>query len=100
MRDTVFVARERRQPAGYVALRPESHETTIIEQLLVAPGHERRGIGRQLLAYAEGYAIAEHMETLRAVVEADNESARSFYRRAGFVPAGGEIFELILPRVR
>jgi ribosomal protein S18 acetylase RimI-like enzyme len=99
-RDTVFVAREHRRPAGYVALRPESSQATIIEQLLVAPGHERRGIGRQLLAYAEGYAIAERMETLRVVVEADNGLARSFYRRSGFVPADSEIFELILPRVR
>jgi ribosomal protein S18 acetylase RimI-like enzyme len=99
-RDTVFVARERRQPAGYVALRTESPEATIIEQLLVAPGHERRGIGRQLLAHAEGYAIAEQMETLRVVVENDNEPARRFYRRAGFVPVSSEVFELVLPRVR
>lgn len=97
-RDTVFVARERRQPAGYVALRPESAEAAIVEQLLVAPGHERHGIGRHLLAHAEGYAIAEEMHLLRIVVEEDNEPARSFYRRSGFVPVEKEIFELILPR--
>jgi hypothetical protein len=31
----------------------------VVEQLFVAPGHELRGIGDRLLAYAEGYAIAE-----------------------------------------
>jgi ribosomal protein S18 acetylase RimI-like enzyme len=96
--DAVFVAHENRQTAGYVALRPAPAEAAIIEQLLIAPGHERRGIGRQLLAYAEGYAISERMRTLRIVVERDNVPARSFYRRAGFVPVADELFELVLPR--
>lgn len=99
-RDLVFVAREHGQPAGYVALVPETGGTALVEQLFVAPGHERRGIGRHLLAFAEGYAIAEQMQTLRVVVEQDNQAARSFYRRSGFVPIDTEIFELVLPRRR
>jgi ribosomal protein S18 acetylase RimI-like enzyme len=95
--DIVFVAKEHGQPAGYVALRP-AEQTTVVEQLFVAPGHEQRGVGRRLLAFAEGYAIAEHTRALRVVVERDNDSARSFYRRSGFVPVEEEVFELILPR--
>jgi len=68
------------------------------EQLFVAPGHERRGIGHRLLAYAEGYAIAERARSLQVVVEESNRQARSFYRRSGFVPVEPELFELILPR--
>jgi ribosomal protein S18 acetylase RimI-like enzyme len=96
--DVVFVARDAGQPAGYVALRPERGPATVVEQLFVAPGHERGGIGRRLLAYAEGYAIAEQMQALRVVVEHDNDAARSFYRRLGFVPIETEVFELVLPR--
>ena len=96
-RAVIFVAREQGQPAGYVALRSEEGGAIVVEQLFVAPGHERRGIGHRLLAYAEGYAIAERARSLRIVVEESNEQARSFYRRSGFVPVEPELFELILP---
>jgi ribosomal protein S18 acetylase RimI-like enzyme len=96
--DVVFVAHEEGTPAGYVALHREGEVVVVVDQLFVAPGHERRGIGHRLLAYAEGYAIAERSRTLRIVVEEGNEPARSFYRRSGFVPVEPELFELVLPR--
>ena len=96
-RDVIFVARESGQPAGYVAMHREVGGPIVVEQLFVAPGHEQRGIGHRLLAYAEGYAIAERARSLQIVVEEGNETARSFYRRSGFVPVERELFELILP---
>jgi ribosomal protein S18 acetylase RimI-like enzyme len=96
--DLVFVAREQGLPAGYVALRRADEGAIVIEQLFVAPGHERRGIGHRLLAHAEGYAIAQRARVLRIVVEEDNKAARSFYRRSGFAPAERELFERTLPR--
>jgi ribosomal protein S18 acetylase RimI-like enzyme len=97
-RDVTFVAREQGQPAGYVSLRLKENGTIVIEQLFVASGHERRGIGRRLLAHAEGYAIAERARSLQIVVEEGNQRARSFYRRSGFVPVEPELLELVLPR--
>jgi ribosomal protein S18 acetylase RimI-like enzyme len=97
-RDVTFVAREQGQPAGYVALRRKEGEAIVVEQLFVAPGHERRGIGHRLLAYAEGYAIAQRAHSLQIVVEEGNQQARSFYRRSGFVPVESELLELVLPR--
>ena len=96
-RDLIFVAREEGEAAGYVALRREGDGAIVVEQLFVAPGHERRGIGHRLLAHAEGYAIAERAGSLQVVVEKGNQQARSFYRRSGFVPVEPELFELILP---
>jgi diamine N-acetyltransferase len=98
--DLIFVAREDEQPAGYVALRSEAAGVVVVEQLFVVPGHEQRGIGHRLLAYAEGYAIAERAQSLQVVVEESNRPARSFYRRSGFAQVGSELFELILPRGR
>jgi ribosomal protein S18 acetylase RimI-like enzyme len=95
--DLLFVAREHGQAAGYVALRHEHDGAFLVEQLFVVPGHERRGVGHRLLDYAQGYAIAERAPALRIVVEQDNAPARSFYRRAGFLPVDVEIFELALP---
>ena len=98
-RDVVFVARERGQLAGFVALSPEEDDAIVIEHLLVAAGHERHGVGRSLLAYAEGYAIAEGARLLQIVVEPDDHPARSFYRRSGFLPVESELelLELVLP---
>ena len=55
-------------------------------------------MGRQLLEYAEGFAIAEGAASLQVVVEEDNRRALDFYRGRGFVPAGEDLFELILPQ--
>ena len=99
-RDAVFVARERAQPAGHVALhRDAATRAIVIDQLFVAPGHERRGVGRRLLEFAEGYAITEGAASLRIVVEESNWRARGFYRRVGFLPVEAELFERVLPRL-
>jgi ribosomal protein S18 acetylase RimI-like enzyme len=96
-RDLLFLAEEDGEPAGYVALGNEPDGAIVVEQLLVVPGHERRGVGHRLLAYVEGYAIAERAPALRIVVEQDNAPARDFYRRAGFVPVDTEVVERSLP---
>jgi ribosomal protein S18 acetylase RimI-like enzyme len=96
-RDLLFLAEENGEAAGYAALRHEPDGAILVEQLLVVPGHERRGVGHQLLAYVEGYAIAERAPALRIVVEQDNAPARDFYRRAGFVPVDTEVVERSLP---
>jgi ribosomal protein S18 acetylase RimI-like enzyme len=96
-RDIVFVAHEEDEVAGYLALFVPDHEHVVAEQVFVAPGHENRGIGHGLVAYAEGFAIAEHARTLSIVVEDDNWRARAFYRRLGFVPVQSELVELVLP---
>lgn len=95
--ETVFVAELEGAPAGYVAL--ERREAAVrVDQLFVSPEHEAEGIGRQLLEYAEGYAISEGAWTLQVVVEEENRKALDFYRGRGFVPAGRDLLELVLPR--
>jgi ribosomal protein S18 acetylase RimI-like enzyme len=56
-------------------------------------------VGRKLLAYAEGYAIADGAPSLLIVAEPDNHAARGLYLRFGFVPIGGDLLELVLPRL-
>jgi ribosomal protein S18 acetylase RimI-like enzyme len=94
--DTLFVARVDESVAGYVALRPVG-DAVRIDQLFVAPHHAGEGVGRRLLAHAEGYAISTGADALEIVVEEDNERAAAFYRRSGFVPAGGQLYALQLP---
>jgi GNAT superfamily N-acetyltransferase len=94
--DVVFTAWERGVPAGYVAVRP-APDAPVVEQLLVAEGHQGRGVGRRLLAYVEGYAIGQRASVLRIVVETENHPARRLYRRLGYVPVEDELYELVLP---
>jgi ribosomal protein S18 acetylase RimI-like enzyme len=96
-RETVFVAEIEGSPAGYVALQ-RAEQAVRVDQLFVSPEHEAEGIGRQLLEFAEGYAIWEGAEALQVVVEAGNERALAFYRGRGFSPAGEDLLELLLPR--
>jgi GNAT superfamily N-acetyltransferase len=96
--DAVYVAREHGRPVGYVAIGRDADDEPIVEQLLVAPGHERRGIGHRLLECAESFANDAHAHTLRIACEEDNWRARDFYRRVGFQPVGREQLELPLPR--
>jgi ribosomal protein S18 acetylase RimI-like enzyme len=96
-RETVFVAELEASPAGYVALS-RAEDRVCIDQLFVSPEHEGEGIGRQLLEWAEGYAISERAAKLQVVVEAENRRAFEFYRGRGFVQAGDDLLELQLPQ--
>jgi GNAT superfamily N-acetyltransferase len=96
-KETVFVAVIEGAPAGYVALERES-EAVRVDQLFVSPAHEAEGVGRQLLEYAEGYAIFDGAERLCVVVEGGNARAESFYRGRGFTPVGEGLLELVLPQ--
>ena len=95
--ETTFVADLDGQPAGYVALVGEEGRVRI-DQLFVSPEHEAEGVGRQLLEYAEGFAISEGAVALEVVVAPDDARALAFYRGRGFVPVADDLLELALPR--
>jgi ribosomal protein S18 acetylase RimI-like enzyme len=96
-RETVFVAEVEGNPAGYVALE-RVEQAVRVDQLFVSPEHEAEGIGRQLLEYAEGYAIWQQADALQVVVEGDNERALVFYRGRGFTSVASDLLELRLPQ--
>ena len=96
-RETVFVAEVEGSPAGYVALASEEARVRV-DQLFVSPEHEAEGVGRQLLDYAEGYAIFQGARALRVVVAEEDRRAVGFYRARGFVPVEENVLELVLPQ--
>ena len=95
--ETTFVAEVDGQPAGYVAFVGDEGRVRI-DQLFVSPEHEAEGVGRQLLEYAEGFAISEGAVALEVVVAPDDARALAFYRGRGFVPVADDLLELVLPR--
>ena len=95
--ETVFVAELDGAPAGYVAVE-RVEEAMRVDQLFVSPEHEAEGLGRQLLEHAEGYAISEGALALQVVVSRGDRRALEFYLGRGFVQAGEDLLELILPQ--
>ena len=96
-RETVFVAEVGGAPAGYVAL-DQKEQAVRVDQLFVSPEHEAEGVGRQLLEFAEGYAIWQGARALQVVVETDDDRALTFYRSRGFKPVADDLLELLLPQ--
>lgn len=74
---------------GLVSLSTRTHFTGDVDayvgELVVACGHERRGIGRALLADAESWAREHGLVTLTLDTGALNTGARGVYASAGFV---------------
>ena len=71
------------EPAGVVAYSPATGE---VATLYVAPGHQGRGVGSALLAYALR-GMPRGVKPWLTVLGC-NERAKAFYQRKGFVPTG------------
>ena len=80
--------RGRRRAAGYVACSSGPSSALRVDQLFVSPEHEARGRRRQLLEYAEGYAICQGAATLQVVVEAKNARPALLLPGEGSRPVG------------
>jgi ribosomal-protein-alanine N-acetyltransferase len=81
------VAREGRQMVGYVGLmfvEDEAHVTTVA----IAPEHQGRGLGRELMVASMRLALAEGARQVSLEVAVHNDRAQALYRRFGFVPVG------------
>jgi ribosomal protein S18 acetylase RimI-like enzyme len=96
----VFVAEVSGQVVGFVCVwakvQPEEpdddpSEYAFVSDLVVAPGHRRRGLGRGLLSMAERYARSRGARSLRIGVLARNAPARNLYGSAGFSDYEGEM---------
>jgi ribosomal protein S18 acetylase RimI-like enzyme len=93
--DKVFVAQAEHHIAGYVAVT-EGDDELVVDQLVIAPTDEGRGVGNALLDWAEGYGVSRAKRSIRVVVEDGNDRALRFYHRRGYAssPAGGLCREL------
>lgn len=59
--------------------------TAEIQELVVAPGHQGRGIGKQLLAAAFAIARAQGLQEIEVTPSLSREAAHRFYESTGFL---------------
>lgn len=71
-----FCAMDGDELLGFVIFDPESGH---LDQIAVAPDHERKGIGKALLKQ-----LRARVDEITLDVNADNHNARAFYAREGF----------------
>jgi GNAT superfamily N-acetyltransferase len=83
----VFEASRSSQRATYVEFRCDSVAAEVwICRLEVAPDHQHKGIGRGLVSAVEGVARKLGLTSMKLNPVFGTES---FWRKAGFLPAGG-----------
>ena len=73
------------EPAGFAAFGPgEEPGAVLLHKLYIDPAHQRRGLGRHLLAEIETLARARAAERIVLRVNRHNRHAIAAYLRAGF----------------
>ena len=85
----VFVAEAHTgQPLGFVSVARQVHFSgqprAYVGELIVAAAAEGTGLGRALLAAAEGWATAQGLPAIELDTGAANAHARRFYERRGY----------------
>lgn len=63
-------------------------EILVVRTLAVHPAHRGRGVGGQLLGFAQQKALAEHLKALRLDVYEGNAPAIALYEKSGYTLVG------------
>lgn len=91
-RERTFVPYVDGKPVGFLSLRRHTPAAWEIAVMAVLPSHQRRGVGRSLIAVAAAYACARGARYLTvktlapAARDANYARTRAFYRAMGFDP--------------
>ena len=86
----VWLARADDEVAGVLVLRPQP-PALLVENVAVAPGHQGRGLGRALMAFAEDHARAEGLgEVVLYTNERMTENLR-LYPALGYTETGRRV---------
>jgi ribosomal protein S18 acetylase RimI-like enzyme len=88
------------QPAGVLVLMREP-DAMLIYSVAIAPEHQKRGLGRRMLAWAEAEARQAGYNTIRLFTNALMEANIALYTRLGYVETRREPFhELTIVHMR
>lgn len=80
------------EPVGFVTLREHNPRSAEIHVIGVLPTHHRRGVGRGLVEFCEGWLRARGVEYLQVKTQGPSrpcefyDRTRRFYEGVGFAP--------------
>lgn len=78
---------EQSELIGFLVLLDQVNEIQLLN-VAVAPEHQRRGYGRQLILFAVEYAKAHQFSQISLEVRKSNTAAISLYHALGFIDVG------------
>jgi ribosomal protein S18 acetylase RimI-like enzyme len=70
---------------GFVVVRCLGGQRGTVITLDVAPGHQRQGIGGELLRAVEAWLLSQGVREVRLETPADESGARQFYEKHGYL---------------
>lgn len=83
-----FAAWHGGQPVGYAILSRKSHDAVHLHHFMLAANYRGHGLGPRMLDEMEARARHASAKKLTLKVSTENDRARKFYERAGFVDSG------------
>jgi ribosomal protein S18 acetylase RimI-like enzyme len=86
-RGEVWVADHGGHVLGFVVVRPQDG-SLLLENVAVSPGHQRLGLGRGLIAFAEALARSLGLPAVELYTNAHMVENIGYYPRLGYVESG------------
>jgi ribosomal protein S18 acetylase RimI-like enzyme len=83
----VWVLAEGGEVLGVLVIRP-AEDHMFLGNVAVAPGHQGRGLGRELVTFAEGQAVAYGLPEVRLYTNEKMHENLAVYARLGFEETG------------
>ena len=83
----VLAARDRRRVIGFAIMEFYAIHAHL-NLLAVQPGHQRQGVGKQLLEWLEASARTAGIFKVHLELRANNDGARAFYEKLGYRQVG------------
>ena len=83
-------------PVGFFSLKQLDDELWELDHLAVLPEHRHRGIGKQLLDYAEKTVHEQNGKLLKIGIIEENAQLKQWYLQNRFVHTGTKRFEHLL----
>jgi ribosomal protein S18 acetylase RimI-like enzyme len=83
----VWVLAEGGEVLGVLVIRP-AEDHMFVDNVAVAPGHQGRGLGRELVAFAEEKAAEHGMPEIRLYTNEKMHENLDIYARLGFEETG------------
>ena len=92
--DILIVYFENSEAIACCILTENSPDTVQLRQMAVAPSHQKKGLGKEVIMFAENIAKGKHYSIMRMHAR---KTATGFYEKNGYTVIGEEFIEAGIP---
>jgi len=97
----IFVLKNDAQVIGMVSILNSvstalGAKVGILEDMIIHPEFQRKGLGKKLILHALEYAQKEGLKRITLLTDNDNTDAAAFYRKTGFTKSDMAAFRILI----